>query len=74
MLKLLPVGVLMATSPAAATTSYDLTKADAALVVRSLETQVSVVSRAIRAEPDADIKALRQVQVDVLQSLIARFR
>nr|QJB20710.1 MAG: hypothetical protein [Microvirus sp.]DAM31249.1 MAG TPA: hypothetical protein [Microviridae sp.] len=63
----------MATA-AATTTSYDLTKADAGLVVRALETQVSVVTRQIRAEPDPDIKALRQVQVDALQSLIARFR
>lgn len=58
----------------AANASFDLSKADRGLIVRSLETQVSVVARQMRAEPDADVKAIRQVQIDALQALIARFR
>lgn len=63
----------MATS-ASTTASYDLTKADVVLVVRSLENQIAVVARAIRAESDDDVKAIRQVQIDALRSLISRFR
>lgn len=63
----------MATSPSVKALSLDLTVLETQWVRKSLDTQVKVLQRSLRAElPGSDIARLRQGEIDSLLALMAR--
>nr|QJB20834.1 MAG: hypothetical protein [Microvirus sp.] len=62
----------MATSPA--NNSFELTKVEKELIVRSISTYRATVKRAMNAERDSAIVDIRAAQIRELDALEARFR
>lgn len=62
----------MATSPA--NNSFELTKVEKELIVRSISTYRATVKRSMNAERDSAIVDIRAAQIRELDALEARFR
>ena len=64
----------MATSSNVAASVDVLTPAERAVVVESLELRVAQLRRAMNAETDPDVKAIRAKAMAAVEALIVKFR
>lgn len=64
----------MATASNVAASVDVLTPAERAVVVESLELRVAQLRRAMNAETDSDVKAIRAKAIAAVEALIVKFR